>query len=686
MNDFDYDDYLKNKHELTIKRFIDKDIAYLKYSYLNNTLHQYEYNISPRCTITALTRTQEDNATVLALIVDYISTHFQNEIFTYREDKKRLCMIYIHKNSIEFIFKIFDYQISYTQPIVTSFHFFRENAENMKHKNKSILHQFSCITAFILDNKIKNGFTLHNEQYNIDISINVLNNLTITFIKYQDIYLLFLQKIIENKIIFQVKHITIHFSVNKTKDAIITSFTIKGIDTTDTFITVITSDIHQQYRNYLPSNSYSNSKSRSNTSESNTRPNTRSNTRSNTTAPKSNSIAQKSRTKTTKKRKRLDAEKKTDFYDPIGRQYWLKNEWINENNMNIILVHDNINYCTKRNYFDISQMNQYRIFAECVNSTSLFFDIRQIGIPDFKLISFGTCNFIMKHENKSFKTKIAIKHIDVVLHTQSQLTSYRKKQHTSKIQTTLRSFVNQTRSNMSLHDIEENMYSKGYQYYPDKHSILLSMQYYTSSPNYNVINSFLYLPLEEFKKSFEFKTLIEDEECTIDEGIQIVKQHVDNLDQAFMEKGELLTEDMTVYRGSKYRFHIKFIKKEPTQLLGFISTSTNKRVAAGFGQTSISNHYTYFITYIISPGISVLTLKSTMNNIYISEDEILLPRGLLCTLVSKNTFLDTDQSKRHLVYRLSPSTNNVLLPKCETCSVLSIHSISDEKNVKKKNH
>jgi hypothetical protein len=113
-------------------------------------------------------------------------------------------------------------------------------------------------------------------------------------------------------------------------------------------------------------------------------------------------------------------------------------------------------------------------------------------------------------------------------------------------------------------------------------------------------------------------------------------------------------------------------------LAGFISTSTNKQRASGFRNKRELHHYTYFITYIVSPGIPVLSLKHTMINEFDMEDEVLLPRGLVSTLVSKNTFYNNNPSIRHLIYRLSLPTKRKLLPLCTTYPVLSVQTISEK--------
>ena len=276
------------------------------------------------------------------------------------------------------------------------------------------------------------------------------------------------------------------------------------------------------------------------------------------------------------------------IYDPILFDYYSKEQWLFLDENNIIIN----NYASNKEYYN--------------------------NVPDSNLLIEVFEEFNHINYRKTLRNH---KYIDLNKYGIPLITEYS-------------SFINSTNREIKLINKKE-INAFNYEYilnnpntYNTKHIYGFNENEFESLQNYTyqydvAINGIL--RNKEYFNSEEFNKIYSNFGITKDESIDKIRNSIKYIDESFL-KTQRTEDDFVIFRG------ISDLTLYTGLNLGYISTSKNFDIAKDFSKKSGAIYEMH-----ISPGIPYIYLESDIKSKKIDsiEDEILLPRNLIVTLVKQ---------------------------------------------------
>tara|TARA_Y100000389_G_C17465180_1_gene524850 strand:- start:716 stop:1921 length:1206 start_codon:yes stop_codon:yes gene_type:complete len=366
-------------------------------------------------------------------------------------------------------------------------------------------------------------------------------------------------------------------------------------------------------------------------------------------------------------------------YDPIYLEKIEVNEWLKEDNDNILLViedsKDNINfsktslkknkiYCSKKSYLE--NPNVRDIYLKCVlendqllpkktygSKTNYFYIGNYINKPIIinaknitsLLLDFNVFKLVISGEKYDYINKELLQLSHVGLYNQfltaAQLKKlpkeeqeYIKKQQSSE----------KHKNNKNLpHNKEvyfENILAKA----------LTDYSFMWDVP----VNTYLRMG-ETYFDNNSFKSIYNNYGSTMQKSIEAVKNKITELDRVFLDaapRNESLTK--TYYRGMTQPFENFKVVGDNMVVKNYLSVSSSFNIAVGFsGITKGKKCCLYKI--VIDKGIPAIDMVSTTK--YVGERETLLPRNLNYELIDiiKLTFPNVNPKYEFEIYVMKVS-------------------------------
>ena len=361
--------------------------------------------------------------------------------------------------------------------------------------------------------------------------------------------------------------------------------------------------------------------------------------------------------------------------DPITKETIEINEWLSENDDNILLIIDKsiknvslsqsetekknkINekiYLFKRSYLQVPEIKH--IYFKCImeegqlmikdtfNSKINFYNLGYF-LGKNVLLYLNEIKAKIINKNHIFKLELLSDEVDNFINKEALLMSQislssknllKAPQWLSQIEK--KNFDSQKKLDSVI--LKKNLPYKKEVYFEE----ILSKALTNYSYQWDVPINFYLRTGDKYFDTSIFKQYYRRYGKTIEESIDAIKQKVLDLDRAFLEAAPRNEDNTTVYfRGMQRPFEKLAVEGDKETITNFISISTSFNIALNFsGILRGLNCCLYKL--IINKGIPYIDMVSTTK--FKKEKEILLPRNLIFELI-KIEFLEYGINKRKI--------------------------------------